>query len=94
MGMRLTHKELKELNRLIMFTAIIEPLTTLPQIIKVFVNKDASGVSALTWGLYVLFEAIWVFYGLAIKNRPIVITNTLWILMDSAVVVGTLLHQG
>lgn len=93
MGMRLTHKELKELNKAIMLVAVIEPLTTLPQIVDVFVKKDVSGVSVLTWGLYAFFEAIWVIYGLAIKNRPIVVTNTLWIAMDLLVVIGVLIHQ-
>jgi uncharacterized protein with PQ loop repeat len=94
MGMRLTHKELKELNKAIMIVAIVEPLTTLPQIIDVFTKSNVSAVSVLTWGLYALFEVVWVIYGLAIKNRPIVITNILWIVMDLAVVMGVLIRQG
>ncbi len=92
MGLRLTHKELKEINKVIMVVAIVEPLTTLPQVVQVMVDKDVSGVSVLTWGLYVFFEVIWLIYGLAIKNKPIAITNLLWIIMDALVVVGVLLH--
>jgi len=92
--MRLTHKELKELNKAVMAVAIVEPLTTLPQIINVFTKSNVAAISVLTWALYALFEVICVIYGLTIKNRPIVITNTLWILMDLAVVVGVLVRQG
>jgi len=77
-----------------MAVAIVEPLTTLPQIINVFTKSNVAAISVLTWALYALFEVIWVIYGLTIKNRPIVITNTLWILMDLAVVVGVLVRQG
>jgi uncharacterized protein with PQ loop repeat len=94
MGMRLTKKELNELNKAVMFVAIVEPLTTLPQIIDVFTKPNVSAVSVLTWALYAGFEAIWVFYGLVIKNRPIIITNCLWILMDLLVVAGVLFRQG
>lgn len=90
--MRFTHKELKELNKAVMLVAIVEPLTTLPQIIRVFVDKDVSGVSVVTWALYAFFEAVWVIYGLAIKNHPIIIANCLWIVMDLAVVLGVLIH--
>lgn len=90
--MRLTHKELKELNKVVMLVAIVEPLTTLPQIIDVWTKPDTSGVSFLTWGLYVLFEFIWVVYGLAIKNKQVIVSNVMWILMDGAVAVGALLR--
>jgi MtN3 and saliva related transmembrane protein len=93
MGLRLTHKELKELNKVIMLVAIIEPLTTLPQIIEVFTKQNVSGVSVWTWSLYLLAEVIWLIYGLAIKNRPVIVTNFLWILMDSSVVIGVLINS-
>lgn len=68
--------------------AVIEPSTTLPQIYEIWVRHQTAGVSTLTWGLFALVAFFWVFYGLKIKDKPVLIASCLWVIMELAVVFG------
>jgi uncharacterized protein with PQ loop repeat len=78
------------LNKLVLVVAVVEPLMTLPQIYQIWTDKDASGVSAVTWLGYMIAALIWLFYGLKIKDKPIIISSTLWIITEGFVVLGAL----
>lgn len=73
--------------------AILEPAMTLPQIYEIWVNHQAGGVSSLTWGLYIAAAFIWLLYGLQLKDKPLVISSTLWVFTEAAVVIGTVLYS-
>ncbi len=90
----LTHSQQKKLiKRSVLAIAVIEPLMTLPQVYEIWVNKNAGGVSSLTWGLYLIAAIIWLLYGLQLKDKPIIISSVLWLGFELAVVVGTLLYS-
>lgn len=72
--------------------SIVSPILTIPQIVDIYVGKDASGVSALTWGAYTLFSLPWVFYGILHKEKVLVINNVLWFIANGLVFVGTLIY--
>ena len=76
------------IDKLILFVAIMAPLMTVPQVLKIWVYQNATGVSLLSWASYLIFAFIWLSYGIAHKEKPIIITNVLWIIMKVFVVVG------
>jgi MtN3 and saliva related transmembrane protein len=79
------------IDRVVTAVAFIGPLTSLPQIIEIwFVDQSAAGVSVLTWSAFVLMAAVWLVYGIVHKQRPIVISNALWIVAQSLIVAGAL----
>ena len=79
------------IDRLVSLVAILGPLTSLPQIIEIwFVDKNAAGVSLLTWCLFLLIGVIWLIYGIVHKSRPVIISNALWILAQAIIVLGAL----
>lgn len=79
------------IDRVVTAVAFIGPLTSLPQIIEIwFVDKSAAGVSILTWSAFVIMAAIWLLYGIVHKQRPIIISNALWIVAQSLIVAGAL----
>lgn len=80
------------ITRLVLALSIIEPALTLPQIFQIWIDRDASGVSVITWGLYIVTASIWLAYGLQLKNKPIIISNALWIVVEASVVLGILLY--
>jgi uncharacterized protein with PQ loop repeat len=81
------------IRHMVLAMAVIEPLMTIPQILEIWVKQQAAGVSSLTWGFYLLSAVIWTIYGLQIKDKPIIIASILWIVMESAVLVGTLIYS-
>lgn len=90
----LTKAQQKQLiKRSVLAIAVIEPAMTLPQIYEIWFKHSASGVSAATWGLYIVAAFIWLMYGLQLKDKPLIISSTLWIITEAAVFVGTLIYS-
>ena len=69
--------------------AIIYPMTGVPQIIEVF-SGNTAGVSLVSWIGFTLFSALFLIYGIKNKLRPIIITDSLWLVINGLVVVGIL----
>lgn len=91
---QLNKKQQQQLiRRSVLAIAIIEPIMTLPQIHEVWIKHHTSGVSISTWSLYALAAVIWLLYGLQLKDKPLIISSMLWIIMDSAVAVGTAVYS-
>ncbi|MFC1647944.1 SemiSWEET family transporter [Nanoarchaeota archaeon] len=83
---------LTTLDKTVLAVSIISPLSTLPQVAKIFIEQNAAGVSVLSWFAYMLAAVIWLLYGIAHKVKPIIISNTLWVILDFIVVVGALIY--
>jgi uncharacterized protein with PQ loop repeat len=81
------------LDYAVYFASIVSPLMTLPQLYLIWVNKTVAGVSIPSWSGYVFFNIIWIYYGVVHKNKPIIIANLLWALLQSLVVIGVLLNR-
>lgn len=78
----------KFLDYLIYFVGIAGPVMTLPQVYEVWVHKKVAGLSPLTWISYTVLSVFWLLYGMAHHERPIIIANILWIIMNGLIVVG------
>jgi uncharacterized protein with PQ loop repeat len=81
------------LDQLLVGVAIIAPLMVIPQIYMIISTKSAIGVSPLTWGLFALFNIPWLVYGIVHKEKPIIIGYILWLLVNSTVVILTLIYS-
>ncbi len=79
------------LDRIIYIAGLIGPLMTLDQIYRIWVQQNASGVSVLSWFTYFVIAFIWVAYGIAHKEKPIILIYSIWIVLDAFIVVGTLM---
>ncbi len=86
-------KRHKLINRLIVPIAIIQPLMTIPQIMTIFVNKSASDVSIVTWVAYEIGSSLWLYFGVVHKIKSIIITQTLWLIIHSLMIIGILLYK-
>ncbi len=76
----------------IYFIAVFGPIMTLPQIYKIWIEQNAIGVSAITWSAYIVSSAFWFIYGVAHKDKPIIFTQIIWIVLDIIIVIGTLIY--
>jgi uncharacterized protein with PQ loop repeat len=82
----------KLLDQVIYVFALIGPIMTVPQIAKIWIERTNQGVSILTWGSYLLIDFIWFYYGIVHRDKAIIFAYTLWIIVNSMVVVGLLMR--
>ncbi len=87
------HAGVRFLDNFLLVVAVIGPLVNFPQIFKIFTLKTAAGVSALTFSLFAFFDIPWIIYGWVHKEKPIIISYTLWLMTNMAVVAGTLIYS-
>jgi uncharacterized protein with PQ loop repeat len=80
------------IDKLIYFVAIVGPLSTVPQVLKIWNLKNAAGISALTWFFYIFINFFWLTYGIIHKEKPIIITALLCIILDFFVFLGALIY--
>lgn len=69
------------------------PSMTIPQVIKIWNEKNASGISLIAWFGYTIFAILWLVYGVLHNQKPIIVTNLTIILLNSMVIIGTLLYN-
>ena len=86
------YKKIRMLDKVIYVAGIVGPLMMIPQIIKIFITKDAEGVSLLSYAAFVILSFVWFSYGVVHKEKPIIITHILWAACHITIVVGVLLY--
>ena len=79
-------------DNLIYLGGILGPIVTIPQLIEIWLNKNASGVSVISWTAYLVGAIFWLFYGLVHKERPIIFTYGIWIIIDILIVIGAIIY--
>ncbi|MBI5306111.1 hypothetical protein HZB04_00745 [Candidatus Wolfebacteria bacterium] len=86
------NRKIRLLDNIIILIAIFGPLANVIQIIKIFIEKNASGLSFFSWSAYALFNFIWIIYGLAHKEKPIFISGSLWLLTNIIILTEIILY--
>lgn len=77
------------LDRVVLFVSVLYPFSALPQIIAVFTGKT-EGVSVLSWMVFLVCAALFLVYGIKRRVPPMIVSNSIWIVMDSLVILGIL----
>jgi MtN3 and saliva related transmembrane protein len=83
-------------HHIMVVIGVISPIATIPQVIKVFAthSEHAIGQSLITWAFYTVIALLWVAYGIHRHELPLIIGNTLGVIMYGLVAVGIVLHAG
>lgn len=74
------------------FFMVATPLFELPQAFTIYFNQSAANVSIWTWAFFASSSIVWFFYGLRHRLTPILITYSLYFLIECSIVVGILLY--
>lgn len=80
-------------NELILLLAFGTPLLTLPQLLAVWKHRRVEGLSLTTWAGYSVMSLLWLIYGIIHKEKPIIVTNGLLLVIDTAITVGILIYR-
>lgn len=75
--------------------AVLSQIFLLLQLIKIFSEKDAAGVSLSAYIVYVFGNIVWFTYGafvLAYRNMPIILSSVIAFILASIIIVGIILY--
>jgi len=81
------------MDKLIYVIGILGPIMTIPQLMKVWIEKNVAGLSIVSWGAYLIIAIFWLVYGIMHKDKPIVFSSGLWIIVHSLIIVGVVLYE-
>ena len=81
------------LERVLRLLSVFTMLMTVPQVLTVWTDPDASGVSLVSWVSYLLGACLWLVYGIQKHDKTIYLACIGWILLDAAVVIGVVAHR-
>ena len=87
-----SHKLRGFVDRWIYFIAIVGPLLSFTQLFKILSEKTANGVSLFTWSTLLVLSIFWLFYGFVHNDKPIIISNTLWVILQISVVISVIVY--
>ncbi|MFC2143606.1 hypothetical protein ACFLQN_04375 [Candidatus Aenigmatarchaeota archaeon] len=80
-------------DKLVYVAGVISLIMTLPQVTIIWINQDVSGVSILSWLSYLFVGIVWLTYGILHKEKSIIVTYALWIVMEVFIIVGIVLYS-
>lgn len=80
------------LRRLLGTMSLFTMLMTVPQVWIIWVGQQATGVSLLSWGAYLISAVLWFWYGLRKGDRNIYLACLGWICLDAAVIAGAVIY--
>ena len=67
--------------------AFLTTVSFLPQAIHTFKTRDTSGVSLAMYLMFVAGVALWLTYGILLKNKIIIIANAITLVLAASVLV-------
>jgi uncharacterized protein with PQ loop repeat len=73
--------------------SLVSMLMTVPQVLTIWVGRNAGGVSLVSWVTYLFSACLWFVYGLGKRDRTIYLACVGWILLDAAVVIGVVVYS-
>jgi uncharacterized protein with PQ loop repeat len=80
------------LEKVLRGLSVFTMLMTVPQVLTIWVGRDAAGVSLVSWLAYLLSACLWFVYGLKKGDKTIYLACVGWVLLDAAIVTGVIVH--
>ncbi len=80
------------LEKVLRGLSVATMLMTVPQVLTVWIGRNAAGVSLLSWASYLVAACLWFLYGLQKRDKTIYLACIGWIVLDAAIVAGVLVH--
>ena len=72
--------------------SIFTMLMTIPQVLTIWVGRQAAGVSLLSWSAYLASAILWFWFGIQKQDKNIYLPCVGWILLDVAVIAGVIVY--
>jgi uncharacterized protein with PQ loop repeat len=72
--------------------SVFTMLMTVPQVLTIWIGRDAGGVSVISWVTYLVSACLWFVYGVQKRDKTIYLACVGWVVLDAAIVVGVIVH--
>lgn len=80
------------LERTTLAAGILGPIMVVPQIYEIYSKRTAAGVSAFSWFAFAVLDVPFIIYGSVHKDKPIIITYSLFFVANIIVAIGAVLY--
>jgi uncharacterized protein with PQ loop repeat len=80
------------LEKVLRGLSVFTMLMTVPQVLTIWIGRDAGGVSLVSWVSYLVSACLWFVYGLQKHDKTIYLACVGWVLLDAAIVIGVIVH--
>jgi uncharacterized protein with PQ loop repeat len=80
------------LEKVLRGLSVFTMLMTVPQVLTIWIGREAGGVSLVSWLSYLFAACLWFVYGLQKRDKTIYLACVGWVVLDAAVVVGVFVH--
>ena len=84
--------ERKLIRRSALAMSLAEQAMTMPQVYQIWVKHQVAGVSFATWFTWTIAALVWLLYGLQIKDKPLIISSSLWFVIEGIVTLGIIVY--
>ena len=81
------------LEKFLRALSVVTMLMTVPQVLTVWVGRDAGGVSLLSWAAYLFSACLWFVYGIQKRDKTIYLACIGWIALDALIIIGVMVHR-
>ncbi len=79
-------------DKIIYLAVIAGPIMNLPQLFKIWVLKDATGVSLISWISFSIISVLWLGYGILHKDKPILFMNFALMIIQAMIAYGAFIY--
>jgi uncharacterized protein with PQ loop repeat len=86
-------KQPEPFDYVVRFFVVATPLFELPQAWQIYSTQSARDVSLPTWIFFCLSDVVWILYAAKLKNVPLQVTYSLYLIIEVSIVVGILLYS-
>ena len=76
-------------DNLVLFVSVLYPFSAFPQVLLVFSGKT-EGVAVLSWIVFLVCASLFLVYGIRRRVLPMIVSNSIWVIMDALVIIGIL----
>lgn len=81
------------LEKILRTLSVLTMVMTLPQVLAIWIGRDANGVSLISWASYLCSACLWFVYGFQKRDKTIYLACIGWILLDVAIVLGIVIYR-
>lgn len=79
-------------DRIIYIVVFVGPIMNLPQLFKIWLYRDATGVSFVSWIGFAVFSVVWLAYGILHKEKPIIFMNLFLMVVQALIAIGAFVY--
>lgn len=87
-----SNRAVKIFDELIYVAAFFGPVMLVPQLLKIWSEKSAAGVSIVTWAGSLAGAVFWLIYGLIHKEKAIIVANLTLGILALLIVISIMIY--